>query len=81
MPHDMRHELSGDRNANAPLCLLIIDMINEFAFPDAEHMFPGILSVAEQIAQLKARMKAAGLPTIYVNDNFGQWRSDPASTR
>src|SRR5690606_25858652 len=25
---------------------------------------------------LKRRAAAAGLPVIYVNDNFGQWRSD-----
>ena len=25
---------------------------------------------------LKHRARAAGLPTIYINDNFGKWRSD-----
>jgi nicotinamidase-related amidase len=58
------------------MCLLIIDMINDFRFPKAEHMFPEVLSVAERIAELKVRMKAAALPTIYINDNFGQWRSN-----
>jgi nicotinamidase-related amidase len=57
-------------------CLLIIDMINEFTFPGSENMFPEVIAVAEQIANCKRRTKAAGLPTIYVNDNFGQWRSD-----
>ncbi|HET6891760.1 MAG TPA: isochorismatase family cysteine hydrolase, partial [Pyrinomonadaceae bacterium] len=28
------------------------------------------------IANLKRRAKEAGIPTIYVNDNFGKWRSD-----
>ena len=27
-------------------------------------------------ARLKRRATAAGVPTIYINDNFGQWRSD-----
>jgi len=30
----------------------------------------------ERIAQLKKRAKQAGIPAIYVNDNFGRWQSD-----
>ena len=29
-----------------------------------------------RLATLKRRASAAGVPTIYINDNFGQWRSD-----
>ena len=32
--------------------------------------------MAERIAALKRRAKAAGIPAIYVNDNFGRWQSD-----
>ena len=32
--------------------------------------------MAERIAALKQRAKAEGIPVIYVNDNFGRWRSD-----
>jgi nicotinamidase-related amidase len=28
------------------------------------------------VARLKKRAKAQGIPAIYVNDNFGRWRSD-----
>ena len=31
---------------------------------------------AERIASLKERCLAAGVPVVYVNDNFGRWRSD-----
>src|SRR5205807_2187023 len=31
---------------------------------------------AEKIAVLKARCASAKIPAIYVNDNFGKWRSD-----
>ncbi len=34
-------------------CLLIIDMINPFTFPDAAKMFPAVLQVAEHIKQFK----------------------------
>ena len=32
--------------------------------------------MAIRLASLKRRASAAGVPTIYINDNFGQWRSD-----
>jgi nicotinamidase-related amidase len=34
------------------------------------------LPAAKKIAALKHRAKLAGIPAIYVNDNFGKWRSD-----
>jgi len=33
-------------------------------------------AMARKIAQLKERAKKARIPVIYVNDNFGRWRSD-----
>ncbi|OQW36947.1 MAG: hypothetical protein A4E19_14525 [Nitrospira sp. SG-bin1] len=57
-------------------CLLIIDMINEFTFDSAEKLFPAIEQAAQNIAMFKQRVKAAGWPVLYVNDNFGKWRSD-----
>src|SRR6185369_9449361 len=32
--------------------------------------------MARQIAKLKTRAQECGIPVIYVNDNFGRWRSD-----
>jgi nicotinamidase-related amidase len=32
--------------------------------------------MARQIAALKRRARQEGVPAIYVNDNFGRWRSD-----
>ena len=34
------------------------------------------MPVGKNIAALKKRAKAAGIPCIYVNDNFGRWQSD-----
>lgn len=31
---------------------------------------------AKRIAALKQRCRRAGIPAVYVNDNFGKWRSD-----
>jgi nicotinamidase-related amidase len=32
--------------------------------------------MAERLAGLKGGAKQAGIPAVYVNDNFGKWRSD-----
>ena len=34
------------------------------------------LPVGRNIAALKKRAKEAGIPSVYVNDNFGRWQSD-----
>jgi len=34
------------------------------------------VAAAERLAAFKARARAAGVPVIYANDNFGRWRSD-----
>ncbi len=56
--------------------LLLIDVINDFDFPAAPHLLKWALPAAERIAALKKRLAAAGVPAIYVNDNFGQWQVD-----
>lgn len=56
--------------------LLLIDVINDFDFPGGAEMLRYALPAAREISLLKKRAQAAGLPIIYVNDNFGRWRSD-----
>src|ERR1700759_1256813 len=56
--------------------LLLIDVINHFEFPDGEEILRRALAIAPPLARLKKRARDNGVPTIYVNDNFGQWRSD-----
>lgn len=69
-------DLHGNVPDSAECCLLIIDMINPFEFEDADRLFPDILESAQCISQLKHRAQRAGVPTIYVNDNFGKWQYD-----
>lgn len=61
---------------HSPAVLLLIDVINHFEFPGGEKVLRQALLVAPKLARLKKRAQAAGMSTIYVNDNFGQWRSD-----
>jgi len=66
-----------DRNdLECPVALILIDVINSLDFPNAEALFKHGLPMAERIRDLKTRAKRHGVPVIYVNDNFGQWRSD-----
>lgn len=69
-------DLHGSVPDKSAVALLIIDMINDLEFPEGEQILPAAIQVAERIAALKERCRAAEVPVIYVNDNFGRWRSD-----
>ena len=60
----------------AGTALLLIDVINDLAFPGSGALVVQAEPMARRLAVLKRRAAAAGVPVIYVNDNFGQWRSD-----
>ena len=73
-------DLHGGAPDECRVALLIIDMINAFDFEGAPAMLPRALAAARSTAQLKQRARKAGVPAVYVNDNFGRWRSDFRST-
>jgi nicotinamidase-related amidase len=56
--------------------LLLIDVVNDLAFPGSEALVAQAEPMAVRLAAFKKRAATAGVPVIYVNDNFGQWRSD-----
>jgi len=60
----------------AGTALLLIDVINDLAFEGSEALVAEAEPMAKRVAALKRRATAAGIPAIYINDNFGQWRSD-----
>jgi nicotinamidase-related amidase len=68
-PHDCAAE-------KAETVLLLIDVINDFDFPQGGSLFRFALPAARRIATLKRRLRRRGVPAIYVNDNFGRWQSD-----
>lgn len=65
--------ISPDRS---PVALLLIDVINDLDFPEAYKLLRYAKPAARRIQALKKRATRAGVPVIYVNDNFGRWRSD-----
>ena len=64
------------------LCIwiLLIDVINDLDFPEADKLLEQGLTMARRLAELKKRANRNSIPAIYVNDNFGQWRSDFAAS-
>jgi nicotinamidase-related amidase len=69
-------DLHGNAPDNAQVALLLIDVINDLEFSDGEQLLHHALPMARQLVALKRRAKAAGVPAIYVNDNFGRWQSN-----
>jgi nicotinamidase-related amidase len=74
------HPSNADLHGNAPdkseTALILIDVINDLEFPEGEDLLEFALPMAERIVALKRRARAAGVPAIYVNDNFGRWQSN-----
>ena len=56
--------------------LLIIDVIHPFDFRGASALVRATRRIVPALLRTRAAFDRAGLPTIYCNDNFGQWRSD-----
>ncbi len=69
-------DLHGSAPDKSETALLLIDVINDLDFPEADGLLRYARPMARKIVRLKLRAKKAGIPVIYVNDNFGRWRSD-----
>jgi nicotinamidase-related amidase len=72
--------LHGSAPDKCKTALLLIDVINDLEFPEADQMLGAALTMAENLLRLKKRARKAGVPAIYVNDNFGKWKSDFRAT-
>lgn len=69
-------DLHGSAPDKSHAALLLIDVINDLDFVDAAQLLRHAIPMAHRIAEFKRRAKASGIPVVYVNDNFGRWRSD-----
>src|SRR5262245_48344624 len=69
-------DLHGNVPEQSSVALLLIDVINDLEFAKGERLLPAALVMADAISRLKAQAQKAAIPAIYVNDNFGRWRSD-----
>jgi nicotinamidase-related amidase len=56
--------------------LIVIDMVNSYDFPDAEQLVESVEKALPAMQRLIDRAVEEDVLTIYVNDNFGAWRSN-----
>jgi nicotinamidase-related amidase len=68
--------MDAGQGERAPTALLLVDVINDMSFPGSDELVRQAEPMAPRLAALKRRATAAGIPAIYINDNFGKWRSD-----
>ena len=69
-------DLHGSAPDKSEIALLLTDVINDLDFPEADRLLQYAQPMARKLLRLKERAKKAGIPVIYVNDNFGRWQSD-----
>lgn len=70
------HDLHGNVPDQSSVALVLIDVINDMEFESGEALLENALPAAKKLSKLISRARDAGVPIIYVNDNFGKWRSD-----
>ncbi|MEA2764829.1 MAG: hypothetical protein QOK07_1233 [Gemmatimonadaceae bacterium] len=69
-------DLHGNVPDQCSVALVLIDVINDMEFETGPALFENALPAAKKLAKLRRRAREAKVPVIYVNDNFGKWRSD-----
>ncbi len=69
-------DLHGNVPERCAAALLLVDVINDLEWEGSESLVERVVPMAKRIAALKRQAKTAGIPVVYVNDNFGRWKSD-----
>jgi nicotinamidase-related amidase len=69
-------DLHGMVPETSSVALILLDVLNDMEWEGGDRLFEHALPMSERLAALKGRAREAGIATIYVNDNYGRWRSD-----
>lgn len=71
---------SRDLHGSVPdqhhVALLLIDVINPLDFLEGEQLLQRARPMIRPIERLRERAREAGVPVVFVNDNFGRWQSN-----
>ena len=65
-----------DQDSSRKTALLVIDVINDLEFPGGEKVLPWAKKMVDRLLPVLERACERGIPVVYVNDNFGHWRSN-----
>jgi nicotinamidase-related amidase len=76
MATNKAHDLHGSAPDTSPVALLLIDVVNDLEFPEGDRLLRRALPMTTRLARLIGRARRAKVPIVWVNDNFGRWRSD-----
>jgi nicotinamidase-related amidase len=60
-----------------PTVLLIVDMLSDYSFPDAEQLLENAERPARHIRQARDAADEAGVMVVYANDIHGLWGCSP----
>jgi nicotinamidase-related amidase len=71
-----KDNLHGNVPDTSATALLLVDVINDFDFPQNEFLLTQLPILSTRLANLKNNCKRARIPCLYINDNKGKWRSD-----
>jgi len=71
-----KKDLLGSAPDQCSTALLLIDVINDLQFPEADELLRFAVPMAKRLQALKHESRRAGVPSIYINDNFGRWQSN-----
>jgi len=80
MTEDTKNRIVHADHKDAGAALLIVDLVTDFDFENGKLLFEAVQPKIDPIVGLKARMKKAEMPVIYVNDNFGIWKNSFSKT-
>jgi nicotinamidase-related amidase len=69
-------DLHGMVPDKSDVVLILLDVINDLEFEHGEELLRHALPMAERLAALTRRCREADIPVVYVNDNYGRWKSD-----
>jgi nicotinamidase-related amidase len=69
-------DLHGSAPDQSPVALLLIDVINDLEFDGGEDALEQAIPMAKALKALKERAREAGIPVVYINDNYGKWQSN-----
>lgn len=56
--------------------VLVVDVVNDLEFPGGENVLPWAQQMVACLSPVLTRARAAGVPVIYANDNYGHWRAN-----
>lgn len=69
-------DLHGNAPETSPTVMLLIDIINDFTFPGGDELINHTEAMLDHLVELRKKADRKNIPVIYVNDNFGKWKSD-----